>query len=197
MVFIPHVRESFNLFPPLGYIIKIGHGDGRRVGRESAEMCYGAGGDENGDKHDGHDDEDGCDDDGRDGDDSDDDDECGVMMMTTMACTLACVDMGHIYEHGQEQWQWHGPEHGHGSTSRAWGMCMSMDMGMSMGNGNDNDMGIYEHGHGQMYVHGHDMDMGAWTRARATMIIDKGMRAGPRASERVYGNNTDRVSSRV
>ena len=50
---------------------------------------------------------DACDGDGPvwDGDDSDDDDECGVMMMTTMACTLACVDMGHIYEHGQEQGQ--------------------------------------------------------------------------------------------
>ena len=68
-------------------------------------MCYGAGGDENGDKHDGHDDEDGCDDDGRDGDDSDDDDECGVMMMTTMTWTWGCIGMGHIYEHGQEQGQ--------------------------------------------------------------------------------------------
>ena len=61
---------------------------------------------------------------------------------------------------------------------------------MVTGSGNGNGMGIR-----MGTVTG--MSMGAWTRARATMIIDKGMRAGPRASERVYGNNTDRVSSRV
>ena len=75
---------------------------------------------------------------------------------------------------------------------------MSTGMGMIMGNGNDIDMGIYTNTDTDTWVStATGMNMGTWTRALATMIIDNGIRAGPRATDRVYGNNADRVSSRV